>query len=190
MNEASFVCQVVDLKPLVDKLYKLVPARMRKVTSIEIRIQPRFVSFHTPGAELKLFCSTAGWGSFSMSLPYFRQLVHDHGNRVFHPVFRDDELEVGGLFTKGLFTRIQSTHPEMRPSLDLPVNFRDIDLLRLHWQGREFDKSMLNADRMIEQAEERLKVNARKAADALKDYDISLHEIMSLIRSKAMRPDA
>jgi hypothetical protein len=188
MESVSFTCATKELRPLIAHLFKLVPSKMRRATSIEIRIQPQYVSFHTPGAERKLFCPTAGWGSFTLSLPYFNQLVQDHGKEVFHAEFKGDELNLGGLFTKGIFTPIQSTHPEMRPSLDLPVNFRDIELLRLHWQGRAFDKSILNADQMIEVAEKRMEANVQKAYEVLREYDIRKDEIIAWIRAKALKP--
>jgi len=149
--------------------------------TLEIRIQPQFVSFHISGGEIKLFCNTKGWGSFTLSLEYFFQVLTDYTGAVFSPTFKNGEMQAGGLFTKGLGFKIQNNHPENKVTLDLPLNYTDLDILKLRNQTSEKQLEIVNAKRLIEQAEKRLEINIELAYKTLKDYGVNKNEIIQLI---------
>lgn len=175
MDEISFHCSKVEILEKIKQLRSLVRPKSKKslmAATLEIRIQPQFVSFHISGGELKLFCNTKGWGSFTLSLEYFFQVLTDYTGAVFSPTFKNGEMQAGGLFTKGLGFKIQNNHPENKVTLDLPLNYTDLDILKLRNQTSEKQLEIVNAKRLIEQAEERLELNIEIAYNALKIYGI------------------
>lgn len=71
MDTISFHCSKVEILEKIKQLRSLVRPKSKKslmAATLEIRIQPQFVSFHISGGELKLFCNTKGWGSFTLSV--------------------------------------------------------------------------------------------------------------------------
>lgn len=77
--------------------------------------------------------------------------------------------------------KIQNNHPENKVTLDLPLNYTDLDILKLRNQTSEKQLEIVNAKRLIEQAEKRLEINIELAYKTLKDYGVNKNEIIQLI---------
>ena len=184
MEEISFQYPNIEILDKIKRLRSLVrpkSLKARKSATLEIRIQPQYVSFHIPGAEEKLYCSTKGWGSFTLSLEFFYQVLSDYTGNIFSPIFKDGEMQAGGLFTKGLGYKIQNTHPENKATLDLPINYTTVDILKLRKEINANEIVIANAERLIEKAEAKLNEDINAAYNILKIYGVEIDEIKSLI---------
>lgn len=109
MEEIGFHCPKIEILDKIKGLRSLIrpkSAKARRSATLEIRIQPQYVTFHMPGGSVRLYCSTKGWGSYTLSLEYFYQILTDYTGAVFSPKFIDGEMQAGGLFTKGLGFKI------------------------------------------------------------------------------------
>ena len=185
MEEISFQCPNIEILDKIKRLRSLVrpkSLKARKSATLEIRIQPQYVSFHIPGATEKLYCTTRGWGSFTLSLEYFYQVLSDYTGNIFSPIFKDGEMQAGGLFTKGLGYKIQNTHPENKATLDLPINFTTVDILKLRSKIRTKEIEIVNADRLIEKAEAKLDEDVKSVYYILKVYGVTEGDINNLVK--------
>ena len=185
MEEISFHCSNIEILDKIKRLRSLVrpkSLKARKSATLEIRIQPQYVSFHIPGAEEKLYCSTKGWGSFTLSLEYFFQILTDYTGNIFAPNFKEGEMQAGGLFTKGLGYKIQNTHPENKATLDLPINYTTVDILKLRKEINANEIVIANAERLIEKAEAKLNEDINAAHRILKDYGVTEGDINNLVK--------
>lgn len=184
MDEVGFTCATRELVDKVSKLRSLQKGVKRKKATIEIRVQPQYVSFHTLGATIKLLCSTKGWGSYTLSLEYFYMVLTDYSGDVFSPRFIDGGMEIGGLFTRGLGSTIQATHPENRPTVDLPINYTDVDILALQKKYSSPELSLTNSQVLVSEAESRLDERLRMAHKYLEPYSITLEELTRYVRGR------
>ena len=81
MDEITFTCTKAELLKKLKRIRSFIQPKSekaRKATTLEIRIQPSFVSFNIPGASEKLECTTKGWASFTLSLEYFYPVSYTH----------------------------------------------------------------------------------------------------------------
>ncbi len=190
MNEISFQCSKIELLDKVKHLRSFVKpksAKARRETSLEIRVQPKYVSFCIPGIEVKQFCSTEGWGSFTLSLEYFYLILTDYTGAIFAPKFIDGEMQAGGLFTKGLGFKIQNTHPENRPTIEIPLNYTPADILNLRDKLDPNSIGIQSVYLLIERAEVKLKEDVRDAHKALSSYGVSREEILEMVNKHIKR---
>jgi hypothetical protein len=185
MNEISFQCSKIELLDKVKHLRSFVKPKSpkaRREAAIEIRVQPNYVSLCIPGIEVKQFCSTEGWGSFTLSLEYFYLILTDYTGAIFAPKFIDGEMQAGGLFTKGLGYKIQNTHPENKPTVEIPLNYKPADILNLRDKLDPKSIGIASAYALIERAEAKLKEDVRDAHKALSKYGVSRNEIEELVK--------
>ncbi len=183
MEEISFSCFKVEILEKIKRLRANVLPRSKKAkmaATLEIRIQPQYVSLHITGGTEKLFCNTKGWGSFTLSLEYFYLILTDYSGTIFAPTFHDGEMQAGGLFTRGLGFKIQNAHPENKVTLDLPLNYTELDVLKLRNKPSE-QLTIVNADALVESAEQKLEYRIGKAFQELKCYGVTSQEIKELV---------
>jgi hypothetical protein len=184
MDEISFICPNIEIQAKIKHLRSFVKPKTlegRKRATLEIRIQPQYVTFHIPGAQEKLYCATKGWGSFTLSLEYFYQVLTDYTGDIFNPKFIDGEMHAGGLFTKGLGFKIQNTHPENDVTLDLPINYTHVDILKLRGKIKSKEIEIVNSEQLISKAEAKLESDINAAYKILTIYGVSLEEIEALV---------
>lgn len=184
MDEITFACTKTELLKKLKRIRSFVQPKSekaRKATTLEIRIQPSFVSFNIPGGSEKIDCTTKGWASFTLSLEYFYQILMDHNSVEFSPVFSNGEMRVGGLITTGIGFKIQGTHPENKATLDLPLNYSDIDILKLRRKTKDAHLEIVNAKTIIDAAELILTTKIEEAFTALKFYGVSRDELKQLV---------
>ncbi len=184
MNEVGFTCATRELVDKVSKLRSLQKGVKRKKATIEIRVQPQYVSFHTLGGTVKLLCPTKGWGSYTLSLEYFYMILTDYSGDVFSPKFIDEGMEVGGLFTRGLGCAIEATHPENQPTFNLPINYTDVDILALPRKYTLPELKLTNAQLLVVEAEACLEERIRLAHKHLEPYGITIDELTRYVWRK------
>ncbi|HQW23638.1 MAG TPA: hypothetical protein PLI47_10060 [Bacteroidia bacterium] len=190
MEEVSFNCQTSELLHKIEHLRSLVKprsAKARRETLLEIRIQPNFVSFCIPGLEVKQFCSTKGWASYTFSLEYFYMILNDYTGLIFTPKFIDGEMHVGGLFTKGLGYNMETTHPENKLTIDIPLNYSPVDILNLKDKLDPNSIGIAGVYSLIANEEQKLIKNIGIAYKALSSYGFSRDEISQFVRNKIIK---
>lgn len=184
LMESEFICLKKDAVSRISRMKKLTKSTSKKSATIEIRVHPLYVTFHAVGFQEKLFCETKGVGAYTMSLEYFLQLLKDTQGEKIHPQFKDNGMYLGGLFSKGVGYKIQCTHPENAVTLDLPINYRDVDLLRLRGKVTDEELELTNDSTIIEAAEERLEKNIHEALKVLKEYGVTKEDLINLVEDR------
>lgn len=182
--ESEFTCIKKDAINRIARMKKIVKSTVKKSATVEIRIQPLFVTFMTVGSQEKLFCDTKGFGAYTMSLEYFLQLLKDAPGEKVNPQFKNDGMYLGGVFSRGVQYKIQSTHPENTVSLDLPLNYRDVDLLRLRGKFTIEELELTNDGSIIDDAEERLNTNINLALKVLCEYGVNKSDLVTLVEDR------
>ena len=182
--ESEFTCLKTDAIDRISRMKKVAKSTLKKSATVEIRIQPLFVTFLAVGSQEKLFCDTKGVGAYTMSLEYFLQLLEDTAGDKVNPQFKNDGMYLGGVFSRGVRYKIQSTHPENTVTLDLPLNYRDVDLLRLRGKFTREELELTNDGCIIEDAEERLNTNIDTALKILNEYGVNKVDLIALVEDR------
>jgi hypothetical protein len=184
MSQVSFQCEKKALLESIKRLRQLFNPEARKSAPVEIRIQPQFVSLHVNGGMEKIFCVSNGWGSFTVLLEYLNALVRETDGKAFSPSFINGEMHVGGVITSGLGFKIYQTHLENKQTPDLPVNYSDVDVLKLRNDILFMGSPASEARRLIMSAEHTLNKNIRQAHIFLKQYGVTIEDLEELVGKK------
>jgi hypothetical protein len=149
----------------------------------EITVTDGLVRFNIPGFENSLPCATSGTVKVSMSfLRLYDIIIHEHKKEM-HFEIGDGEMKMGVLIVPVL-TCVFKDDSILR-SIRMPINFKEIDLLRLEKQGYTFEEIQFNKLLYaVMKAEENYKKNLSAAFNILKDYGVTREELESIVKEK------
>lgn len=181
MNKISFQC---DKKILLERLKifrRILKPGVRKITTLEIRIQPLWITLHITGASEKIHCITDGYGSFTISLEYFYSIVNDTEGTAFSPKFINGEMHIGPIIASGLGFKIYQTHLENKQTPDLALNYTDIDILKIKNEISYLSPTGFDGKKLVDSAERALQSNIAFAHDYLKKYGVTIEDIEEIV---------
>ena len=96
-------------------------------------------------------------------------------------------MHVGGLFTKGLGYNMETTHPENKITIDIPLNYSPADILNLKDKLDPNSIGIAGVYSLIANEEQKLIKNIGVAHKALSCYGISRDEISQFVRNKIIK---
>lgn len=177
-----------DKKGLLDTLKNLkavLKGPVKKYLSVvcEITIINNKVIFAIPGCQFELECDTEGTAKAAISFLYFHEIVKAHSKKKIKFEFTEGYIRTDS--TKFKADTWFFPNDKILRTLDIPVNYKDLDLLRLRHQNYTEEELQFNKIiKKIDDAEERLKTNLIEASLILGNYGISFEEIRNLVNSK------
>ncbi len=181
----------VPQKELLVNLKKFRAAKGKRAKELkiicEITVTDGKITIVLPGIELYIPCKTTGGGA-KIAVKYFYFLDVVKGITDKEPEF----IVTQGTITVGILTFHCQTwffpNDRILRSIQLPINYSDIDLLNL--RNGKYTNEELEFNKMtfkIERAEENLKSNIKSAFNKIKEYGVNYSEIEELVLEKLKR---
>jgi len=178
----SFSAPKTELLEVFKKLKAGHKHRSKKVFNLicEVTITDNKATFTVAGATINLSCTTKGVAKFTLPLYYFEDLIKTHKDKNVSIEIHPEEIKIGTSFISANITYIEND--DILRSIDLPLNFTDIDLINLisdHYTEDEI--SFNNLREPIEEALARFDQKIRIAYKPLKAYKIPFDKFQSAI---------
>lgn len=181
----SFTAKSKEFKKLLEKLkvfYKYRRAEQIRATC-EITLTNGLVTLAIPGAVFNMNAETKGTAKATLPFSKLYSIIDHHSYEEIRVEFLDQLLIFGSVQAKAQTTFFLTD--KILRTIRLPINYTDLDLLRLKTEGytkEELDFNNLTG--MIEQAERRVYYNIRRAAGYLREYGIMPKEIKSFLMER------
>jgi hypothetical protein len=185
MNQASFK---IKNSKLLNELKKITKAlgpisKWNRYTELELTITDGLLTLVIPGVRLEVKCETKSTAKATLGLFYIRDIIKNWNKLDVEFIIINNAMSLG-LTT----VRVQTTFFEndsILRSINLPINYSDLHLLRLENKGftpEEIDFNKL--EYQIHIAKRNLKINIKNSTDILKVYGVKIKEIEELVQKK------
>ena len=185
MNQASFTIKtsklLLELKKMTKSLGSI--SKWNRYTVLELTITDGLLTLVIPGVRVELKCETTSTAKASLGLYYFRDIINTWNKPEVECFIYDNSIKMG-ITTVRAQTTFFETDSILR-SIDLPINYSDLHLLRLEQKGftpEEIDFNQLEYDLRI--AKRTLKRNIIKVKELLSVYGVTKKEIEELLQKK------
>ncbi len=157
----------------------------KDLTVIELTVTDGLLTLAVPGAIMRVECATTGTCKATMRYRYFFQMIEDCADKVISIEIKEGEINIGGVRT-GIKTTFFEDDSILR-TINLPVNYREIDILRLPDDGFTAEEIRFNVlDLLLAKAQNKLKERIEIAYSALNAYGVSEEDILALVEKRGM----
>ena len=175
----------VSTKDLVKTLKHLkvaVKGRSKKArnTICEITVTDGKISCAVPGSIFNLQCKTKGVAKITIPFLYFFDIIKNNNEAMTIMKIMDGEVNIGPLTFSANTSFIEDD--KILRTIDLPMNYNDMYLLRLPYEG--YTKEELDFNKitpMIEDAKTRLFDDIKRAHSILFAYGISFEDLNTFV---------
>lgn len=168
MNQASFTIKtstlLLELKKMTKSLGSI--SKWNRYTVLELTITDGLLTLVIPGIRIEVKCETNSTAKASLGMYYFRDIINTWNKPEVECFIYDNSIKMG-ITTVRAQTTFFETDSILR-SINLPINYSDLHLLRLEQKGftpEEIDFNQLEYDLRI--AKRTLKRNILKAKELL-----------------------
>ena len=149
----------------------------------EITVIDGLVIFNVPGLQNSIPCTTQG--TVKVTTPFFRlnDIIQHETQRELLFEIGDETMKIG-ITTISVLTCVFKDDTILR-SIHMPINFEDIDFLRLEKQGYTTEEIEFNKLRhLVVEAENNVDRNINAAYQRLKGYGVTYEELETLVQQK------
>ena len=155
----------------------------KDLTVIELTVTNGLLTLAVPGAIMRVPCVTTGTCKATMRYRYFFQMIEDCADKVISIEIKEGEINIGGVRT-GIKTTFFEDDSILR-TINLPVNYREIDILRLPDDGFTAEEIRFNVlDLLLAKAQNKLKERIEIAYSALSAYGVTEEDIVDLVEKR------
>ncbi len=181
--KATFSCKTSELLAILKFLRAAIPKRIKVFQRImEVTIKTNQVSFVVAGASKTLVCVANGPAKFTMSFPYFYDMVST-------TIKSNSDISVGDWFMmfNGSTIHVETCFFQdysILKSIDLPMNYTVSDILRLSLQYTEEEIEFNKLNEEQSKAYKALANDTQLVVSKLKKYGFSQIEIEKFIHDK------
>lgn len=179
-----FVVLKVDLLRILTQLNKIAKSAKKQQTILEITLIKDTITFNIPGAQLNLTAHTKGSAKFSMRLAYILDIVETLKDEVVIADIKENQLTISNKTFAVLTTFFEND--EILRSIDLPLNYNDIDLVKLSLSNK-YTKSELDFNNLLSDAERvnmEITEDTKKVYSILSKYGFSYNEVVAFFKTK------
>ena len=181
--KATFSCKTSELIKVLKFLHVAIPKKIKSFQRImEVTIKTNEVFFVVPGASIALKCLANGPAKFTMSFPYFYDMVSTSLKSTSYISIGDYFMIFNGS-TVHVETFFFQDYSILR-SIDIPMNYTISDILRisLKYTEEEIEFNKLTED--IQKAFKSLSNDTKLVTSNLLKYGFSQREIEKFIHDK------
>ena len=155
----------------------------KDLTVIELTVTKGVLTLAVPGVIVSKECSTSGTCKATVRYNYFFRLIEDSPNEVITIIVTEGEMKVGGV-CKQVNTTFFEDDSILR-TINLPVNYKDIDLLRMPQEGFTIEELRFNLLALpLIKAEKKLQANIDFAYTKLLEYGVTKEDIIELVEKR------
>lgn len=179
-----FVVLKADLLRILTQLNKLVKSAKKQQTTLEITLTKDNITFNIPGAQLNLMAHTKGSAKLSMRLAYILDIAQTLRDEVVIADIKENQLIISNKTFTVLTTFFEND--EILRSIDLPLNYKDIDLAKLSVSDK-YTKNELDFNNLLSDAERvnvEITEDTKKVYSILSKYGFSYNDVVAFIKTK------
>jgi len=181
--KATFSCKTSELLKVLKFLHVAIPKKVENYKRImEVTIKTNEVIFVVLGASKSLNCIAKGPAKFTMSFPYFYDMVSTSLKSTSNISIGDYFMIFNGS-TIHVETFFFQDYSILR-SIDIPMNYTISDILRLSRKHTEEEIEFNELTEEVNLAFKSLVNDTKLVTSKLKKYGFSQHEIEKFIHDK------
>lgn len=179
ISRAAFIKSFKRLAAVVNKQKKF----YKDLTVLELTVTDGVLALAVPGAVLRIEGTTSGTCKATIRYFYFLQMIEDSAHRTIEIEITQGEININGV-RKNISTTFFENDSILR-TINLPANYRIIDLLRLPSEGFTIEELQFNVlDILLQNAKMMLKGNIERSYSNLSDYGVTKEDIIELVEKR------
>ena len=156
--------------------------RDRNSAILELNFKPKEVQFSIIGAMYHFPVESNSFVKVLLPFAFIDSILKDWKGDNFLAVFKKGVVSYGGHAIES--KRIKIVHLENQTKFDLPINYSELDLLRLESVHSSEELESMNLSGKIRKAREDLEEEISFVASRLSKYGVKREEIDTLVRRK------
>ncbi len=179
ISRAAFIKSFKGLAAVVNKQKKF----YKDLTVLELTVTDGVLALAVPGAVLRIEGTTSGTCKATIRYFYFLQMIEDSAHKTIEIEITQGEININGV-RKNISTTFFENDSILR-TINLPANYRVIDLLRLPSEGFTIEELQFNVlDIPLQNAKMMLKGNIERSYSNLSDYGVTKEDIIELVEKR------
>ena len=179
ISRAAFIKSFKRLAAVVNKQKKF----YKDLTVLELTVTDGVLALAVPGAVLRIEGTTSGTCKATIRYFYFLQMIEDSAQKTIDIEITQGEININGV-RKNISTTFFENDSILR-TINLPANYRVIDLLRLPSEGFTIEELQFNVlDIPLQNAKMMLKGNIERSYSNLSDYGVTKEDIIELVEKR------
>lgn len=179
ISRAAFIKSFKRLAAVVNKQKKF----YKDLTVLELTVTDGVLALAVPGAVLRIEGTTSGTCKATIRYFYFLQMIEDSAQKTIEIEITQGEININGV-RKNISTTFFENDSILR-TINLPANYRVIDLLRLPSEGFTIEELQFNVlDIPLQNAKMMLKGNIERSYANLSDYGVTKEDIIELVEKR------
>ena len=179
ISRAAFIKSFKGLAAVVNKQKKF----YKDLTVLELTVTDGVLALAVPGAVLRIEGTTSGTCKATIRYFYFLQMIEDSAHKTIEIEITQGEMNINGV-RKNISTTFFENDSILR-TINLPANYRVIDLLRLPSEGFTIEELQFNVlDIPLQNAKMMLKGNIERSYSNLSDYGVTKEDIIELVEKR------
>jgi hypothetical protein len=177
-------CEYPDIKAACNHLRVALPRnkKERATVILEINIKPEEITLSIIGASYKIKTETGIYTKILFPFVYLDTIVNDWEKMIFVLKIDDGFIQHGGSVLES--TAIRVIHPENQKKMDLPMNYSNLDILRLEFRYSLDEIRRMNLLEKLDKAKEELYKSVKSATAELSAYNVKYDDIEKIVREK------
>jgi len=180
----EFIMNRGELLVYLQKLNKVTKSARKRDTVLEVTLTKGGMTLTIPGCSFEIPSHTMGGAKFTIKLWYFIEIVKSYGDISLEFFLSEDKLKLKTT-TFNVHSTFFQTDAILR-SIDLPLNYNYIDLLKLKYSGKytEEEIGFNQLTEALNSAKLRVKTDIDDLYTILKKYSFKKDEVSKLVLDK------
>lgn len=188
-STASFRVLKKDLLNLLKQMQRLEKSARKKLSTLEVTIIDYYLQLAIPGIQLNINAATKGSAKFTLRLGYFFDIIKSEKDNTLDFELTENRLSLRTLSFPVMTTFFETD--EILRSINLPLNYSEIDLVKLLLSGKYTDEEIAfnNLNKEAVKAMLKVKADIGKIILMLKNYGFNRNEVEEFIMNKVKEKD-
>lgn len=181
---ASFSVLKSELLNILKQMQRVEKSARKKMSTLEVTFIDGFLQMAIPGIQLKINATTKGSAKFTVRLWYFADIIKGEQDNTLHFDLFENQLKLR-VFSFPVLTTFFETDRILR-TINLPVNYTDMDLTKLVLSNKYTDEEILfnDLDKKIAGVMRKAQTDISKITSMMKKYGFNQKEVEELILNK------
>lgn len=181
---STFKAPSKNLFQIIRKFNKLIPS-LKKTGRLKVVVQPHEIELSSYGVSFSVACETEGFADIFVPYNLMLAIAQTEKSETIKFVFEEGKMLAGHLEFHSKEIRVNTWFSSAE--IVLPLNFRNIDLLRME---RKYTPEELSEQRLLlllAKAHEKLNDDIEAAFRILRAYDVTAEKLRALVDAQIGR---
>jgi hypothetical protein len=183
-STATFRVIKSELLNALKQIQRVEKSTKKKLSTLDVTLIDGLLQMAIPGIQLNIIAATKGSAKFTVRLWYFTDIIKSERDNTLHFELTENRLSIRKLSFPVLTTFFETDR--ILRSINLPLNYTDMDLVKLLLSGKYTDEEIVfnDLDKEALTAMRRVKADISKIILMMKAYGFKRKEVEELIQNK------